>query len=532
MPHNVSPAFQAAAIAPVNDVASDVLIGWQKQVDASATFFELGISDLDGGDFLKGSGDDVTFFDRYRYESEIDNVESWEVTRTSSLYPYGVFMSQADVTLDNTSKRYLPGYDPDIGDFIKPRRPLMVYAGFDNEQVQQFVGFSDIPKNTIENRKTKLHAFDVMDYFDSVETDINYFQGEYWHDIVEALLIEQGFTASQYELDVSLQFPIGYMPTTGMSVGDIFRKGCEAEQGVMFADENGIIRFWNRLHFSLNRDTAKVMSYDTVTDIEYQDTPIINYVRVTALPRAVSALQKIWQNSSSIKIPASSSEIVSVKFEDEFGSMPVTTAHSPVFINLQDDTHKSYYNTNTESDGTGDVASSNITMSDFNLVGDVAFIEFTNSSGSDMYITDLQIYGTPAKVTSPVEEEYKDQQSIDDYGINPHNNGEVIIINNDWVQDQGTAFAHAFNLVTEYADGNQQLLVKPFADPSLKFGDVVEIMVDDVDDEPHTAVVLGTKLKSSIGDTLSQELIVDIRNLVSYFTLDVSQLDGTDVLAA
>jgi hypothetical protein len=532
MAHDVSLDFIAAAEASVNDVSFDMLVSWLKNYDDTATFFELDVSTLDGPDFLKGPGDDVTFFDRYDYESEKDNVLSWDISRKTSLFPYGMFMAQSNVVLDNTSKKYLPGYDPVIGDYIKPRRPIRIYAGFDGENVQQFGGFSDIPKNTLGARTTTLNAVDVMDYFDTAETAIGYFEDEYWHDIVEALLLEQGFTADQFNLEQSTQPKIGFMPTSGMTLAEIFRKGCEAEQGTMFCDELGIIQLWNRFHYQYSGSPVKSMSYDNVIDVDYVDTPIINNVKVTALPRAVSALQKIWQSSSSTEVPANGSVIVSIQFKDDFGNLPVTAAHTPVFISDQDDDNKSYYNCNTESNGSGAVNDTEISVTDFSLVGDVAFVEFTNTDSIPMFITDLQIYGTPAKVTSEIVQEYRNQQSIDDYGMNPGNNGKVIEIKNDWIQNRGTAYAIAFTMVEEYKEGNQQLLVKPFADPSIMYGDPVEMTIDEVDDDPRSCIVVGTKLKSGLSKLLEQELTLDQRNLYNYFTLDSSDLDGGDVLAA
>lgn len=533
MAHDVSSAFTDAVEASVNDVSFDVLFGWDKSYDDSATFFELDVSTLDGPDFLQGGGDDVTFFDKYAYQTERDNVMSWEVSRQTSLYPFGMFQAQANITLDNTSKRYLPGFDPDIGGHIKNRRPVRIYAGFEGEIVQQFGGFTDIPKNTLVDRKTTMSASDVMDYFENHESELGYFQNEYWHDIVEALLLEQGFTADQFNIEESTQQPIGYMPITGMSLAEIFRKGCEAEMSTLFCDENGIIQHWNRFHYQNPGSAVKELNYDNSKDMEWKDTPIINHVKVLALPRAVAALQKVWQNDNSIEVPAGETVTVAINFKDDFGALPVTSAHTPVFITDQDDDNKSYYNTNEDSSGGGAVGSSNIDLISFNLVGDTAFIEFENTSGSTkMFITDLAIYGTPAKVTAPVEEEYKDQTSIDDNGINPGNNGKVIEITNDWIQNRGTAFGIAFTLVEEYKDGNQQVIVKPFADPSLMWGDVVDLTIEEVDEDPVFAIIVGTKLSSNLQNILQQEVLVDMRVIKEYFTLDVSELDGTHVLAA
>lgn len=532
MAHDVTPGFTAASEASVNDVDYDVLVGWEKDYVPSATFFELDVSTLDGPDFLKGGGDDVTFFDKYVYETEKDNVISWEVSRQTSMYPYGMFQAQANIELDNTSKRYLPGFDPVIGDYIKSRRPVRIYAGFEGEIVQQFGGFSDIPKSTLIERRTTMSAADVMDYFETHESDIGYFENESWDEVVEALLLEQGFTSDQFDLEPSTQQPIGYMPISGMTLAEIFRKGCEAEMATIFCDETGIIRLWNRFHFQTAPAAAKAISYDISKDMEWKDTPIINHVKVLALPRAVAALQKVWQNDSSIEVGIGETVTVSISFKDDFGSLPVTEAHTPVFITDQDNDNKSYYNTNEDSSGQGNVSSSNIDLVSFSLVGDTAFVEFENIGAVKMFITDLAIYGTPAKVTAPVEEEYRDQTSIDDSGVNPGNNGKIIEITNDWIQNRGTAYGLAFTMVEEYKEGAQQIIVKPFPDPSLMWGDVVDLTIDDISGDPEFSIIVGSRLSSNLQNVMDQELLLDKRIVKPYFTLDVSELDGTDVLAA
>lgn len=519
MAHDVSAAFTTASEASVNDVAYDVLVGWLKQYNSAATFFQIDHSHLDGTDFLKGYGDDVTFFDKYEYNSEAANVISWDISRKTNLYPYGVFIAQANVVLDNTSKKYLPGYDATIGAYIKPSRPLRIYAGFDKEIVQQFGGFTDIPSNTLVQRQTSLTAMDVMNYFETTEAITNYFEGMLWNEIVEALLIEQGFSSAQYNLEPSTQPAIGYLSTSGVTLADIFRKGCEAEQATMFCDEMGIIQLWNRFHYQDVSTLAKSLTYDTVNDVDYVDTPIINYVRVLAKPRSVRALQPVWQSDWAIQVAPGATVTVPINFVDDDGPMPVTAVLDPIFV------------ASDKSDGSG-TPSVDVIMSDFRLIGDTAFIDFENTGDDNMYVTSIQIQGTPAKVTGKIIVEYKDQTSINANGINPSDNGKVIEITNDWIQNHGTARALAYTMVDEYKDANQQLLVKPFPDPSLMYGDLIEMTIDDVDVYPRTCFLVGTRLSSDLSAILYQELTLDERNIRSYFRIDVSELDGTDVLAA
>lgn len=534
MAHDTSAEFDAAAEASVNDVSSDVLIGWQKAFDAGAAFFELDVSDLDGGDYLRGSGDDVTFFDAYQYQEENDNVDSWSVTRVAGQIPYGLFYAQADIVLDNISKRYLPGFDPDIGDFIKSRRPIKIFSGLDGENLQQFVGFTGDPKTKILERKTRIHAFDGMDYFESVETDTDYYSEMTFDEILVDLLEEQGFSSDQFNIEASTQGDIGYFRTAGKKLGDIFREGAEAEQGIIFIDEDGIIQFWNRFHFSQNATIESALSYDNVKDYEYSETPIINHVITYSQPRAIAAAQSVYTSDNSVEIPAGETVTITLNFEDVYGQLPLIDSHTPVHFDDVDGSNKSFYQTNTASDGGGTQSEENITLDSYSLIETTAFVKFTNTSGSSMYITEIDIWGTPVKVTASYEREYKDEASIAEYGTNPDNDGVAIEYTNNLIQDDDTAYAYSLNMVAEYSDGSQQVKVTPFANPARKFGDAVTFYNDEVDgeDDPKKFVVIGTKISGGLDAVLEQELILDQRIFVKNFELDVSSLDGSHVIAA
>jgi len=530
----VSAGFTSAASAPVNDVSHGLLVSWLKTYNDTANFFTIGSSAIGGTDFIKGAGSDPTFFDKYDYVDETEYINSMGVSRDLGVLPYGLFMAQADVELDNTSKRFLPGFDATIGDYIKPKRPIKINAGFDGETVTQFVGYGDDPSQTLVGRNTKIHAYDAIDYLDNIVIRGHaLYVSQYWHDILEDLLVnEAGFSASQFEIEDSLQRQIGFLNPNGLSIGAIIRKACEAEQGIFFADETGKLKYWNRLHLNLNSTPVATFNYDNLQDIQFKTTPIINHVRVKALPRYVAAEQKIWQNSSAFEINPGQVRRIPIDFSDDYGALPVTTAITPVYIDDRTDVNKSFYATNDNAQGTGDTMEGYITVTDFDLVGDTAFIEFTNSSTSDViFITQLQIYGTPAKVLTEIDEEYYDQTSIDEYGVNPDNNGVVIEIVNDYIQDESTALALATNLVDEYSDPRQQFSIKPFANPALQFGDPLTLEIADTS-ESKTVFITGSVLQMSPGALMEQALTVDERILRSYFTIGTSAIGGPDAIPA
>lgn len=534
----VSPAFEAAADASVNDVTFGLLVAWDKIYDGAATFFKIGTSAIEGPDFLKGAGEDVTFFDKYNFQEETSNVNSFSVTRMSSVKPYGVFAAQADIELQNTSKRYLPGFDPDIGAFVnKNRRPVKLSAGFDGENVQQFVGFSDRPRTSIVGQRMTMHAFDVIDYFTNVETPVKAYEGYYFHEIIEDILLELGFSTSQFVLETSLQTAPGFVTMSGMTVAQVFKQICEAEQGVIFADEQGIIHFWNRQHYSgMGFDGASSeYDYTNLIDVEWSDTPIINWIIVNAKPRAIAAMQPVFQLANSVEIKAGQTATIPAAFEDDDGALPVTSVIDPVYVDDRDDINKSFYTTNESQDGTGAPGNAFITMTDISLVGDIAFVEFSNTAPYSVYITGMEIHGTPAKVTERISVESKDADSIEKYGINPEsNNGEPITINNDWIQDSATAQSLASSQVDLYADPEQQIAGTVFGDPSHQYGDVVTVKVDDIDVDPRWAVVVGSELKMDMNNILQQKLVFEYREALlfqQFFTINSSSIGGADAIA-
>lgn len=539
MSQPVSAAFEAAADASVNDVTYGFLVGWDKNYDALATFFKIGTSAIEGPDFLKGAGADVTFFDKYPFQDESDNVNDITVTRMSSVKSYGSFSAQATVVLDNISKKYLPGYDPDIGAYVnKTRRPIKIAAGFDGENVQQFVGFSDRPRGSLMGQNVTMHAFDVMQYFATVEPVTKSYEGYKFNEMIEDILLELGFSTAQFDIEESLQVAPGFIPLAGMTVMQVFNKICEAEQAVMFADEQGVIRFWNRLHYAgAAYDTvdAPLYDYDNMTDLEWTDTPIVNWMIVTAKPRAIAAMQPVWQAANTIELKPGETTTVPVSFEDQDGKLPVTSLMDPVYIDDRDDLNRSYYATNFNQDGTGLPGNSDVSMTSVSLLGDVAFLEFSNTSVYSIYITEMEIHGTPAKVTDRIAVEYKDEDSIENYGINPEsNNGEPIEIDNDWIQDSATAYSLAMEQVKLYGDPEQQVAGPIFADPSHQYGDVVQVRINDIEVDPRWAIVVGLELKMSMGEIISQRAVFEYRDKVInliYFTINQSSIGGLDAIA-
>lgn len=524
----VSSDFTAAAAAGINQPNFGVLMSWLKTFSSGTQFFQIGVSQIGGTHPIKSTNDNITLFDKYNYVLETPQVNNLTVERTISTIPIGTMSAQLDLELDNTTKRYLPDYDGTIGNYVtRPGRPVKVNSGFNLETIPQFTGYTGRPKITLGKRKWNVHAYDAMEYLNNFESSLAMQTNISVKALFALLLNEAGFSSSQYVLEDSVQNSLGFVAPSGWKTGELIQKLAEAEGGIFFFDEVGIAHFWNRLHFDLNSTVIGTLNYSNLMDLQFKDTPIINHVRVTAKPRAVTANQLIYRLAQPVLIQPGQVLRYPFAFKDDDGDLPATTIDTPVYVDLQ---VTSFYRTNELQDGSGNPSNGLITMTDFDTWGTGGEIEFTNSSTNQpMYITDLQLYGTPAKVVTTIVQEYFDQASIDEYGLNPDNSGQVMEVTNDYIQDSTTAYVYAFNIVNQFSFETKQLTGVPFANPAWQFGDVFNVTVADTA-QTYKMVMLGSKLNMDRTTALSQTMTLEQRIFRNYFQISVSQIGGLDAI--
>ena len=530
----VSSQFSDAFAAMVTSPQPMCMVSWKKTINDDVDFFTLDSSHLDGGDILQGTGDVITLFDKYDYQDETQYVQNFSVSRKISNRPWGVIMAQATITLNNTTKRFYPGFDPDIGDYTAlPGRPVKLGIGVGGEFMKVFTGYTDRPDHQLVKRLSVINAFDAMTYLSTVKSTLPAFVDTSMSDIVEQLLIEQGFGADQYNLEPSLQLPIGYlMPTTYSAVTDIFNDLCTAEGYLLFVDENGIIQGWNRLHLLGDRSPVAAFTYSTLEDISWSSSSVINSADVVAKPFKPAAFNKLWelaQASDTTLVPPGASIDIIANFQDDNGAFPAISVDEPVYVDSN--AGSSTYSTNLASDGSADAMNSYITLSSVYNFGNSYRMTFTNShTSSPIYITNIQLFGQPAKVTAIQSQVQQDTDSIEKYGINPDNNGVTYELDNNLIQDTAAANTMAWLLVNLYSTPHDMLNLSNFIVPQIQLGDPVQTTIEDTGEVIYGAV-MGIDITFGVSFALSQKLYVQEMSQHTYFRLDISHLDGSDGLA-
>ncbi len=527
----VSTAFQDAETSSGATFYIGAQVAWQETLNSSYNFFTIGTSTIGGPDFIPGTQVYPSMMDKYQYTDESAYMLGYMVTWNLGQYPYGVITSNATLTLDNTTMRYTPNYDPTIGAYVGlSGRPVKLSFGFDGaESIGLFAGYTTGPSQAIADRSITQNMYDAMNYFnDYISTTTPVQINQTADQIIIAVLQEMGLTPDQYIVEQSTQLPIGYYAPYGQNVGqEILYNICEAEQGIAFFDQNGVFHFWNREHIANITSPSWTFDYNSIIDVQTEQTPVINSVEVTGQPRAVQAKQLVWQLTSAVQVSANGTYTLQVDFTDNYGDMPVTALDTPTY--QPNGTTDSYYQTNLNSDGSG-TDPGTVTVSSVTLSGTSASIVFANSYAQPVWVTTLLLYGTPAKVTYVIDESYTNPASITANGLNPANNGTVLQINHNLIQSPSTALSDAYMLVNDYATPNVRVIANVFEVPQLQLGDMVTLTFNDSNTSANYTVV-GNTMQLTPQSGFSMELELEVKQLVHYFQINVSTIGGTDQIA-
>lgn len=528
---SVSSDFIDATMSAIKRPEPMCLISWQKNISTNNKFFTLDQSTLDGNDKLQGSGGTVTFFDKYDYVNETPYVKNYRITKKVSNKPWGVIMASAEIELNNTTKRFLPNFSADIQDNSdKPNRPIKLGIGFNGEFIKLFTGYTSRPEHQIVKRVTKIQAYDALHYLSTVKSELPAMTDVLAHEVIEALLTEQGFPVDGYDLEPSLQTPISYIMLNGKVVTDIFEEICQSEGYLLHVDEDGVVIGWNRSHFFGSSSPVWEFNYSNINEITWSSSSVINSAEVVAKPLKQVPYAKIWESDdepSDRLIPAGQSKDIFAQFRDELGSFPAISVDIPEYLSIAT---SSFYSTNHNKDGSGASGSSDIALSSVYNFGDTYRMTFTNSGSTDIYITKIALWGDSARVTSIKSDEQRVDSSIEKYGINPDNDGKVFTIENQLVQDSVSANSLARMLVLNNSNPRSQLDIKNFCVPQIQLGDYVNVNISDTS-ETKLCSILGTDIFIGVDGNLKQTISLEERTDHTYFTLDQSALDGSDVLS-
>lgn len=525
---SVSDAFSVEATDSVRKIAQSVQVAWKKDFRPSISFFTIGSSSIGGNDLIPGPAGVQSAWNKYVYNDESSRVVHASYERGLNLPMGGLTKALANVRLDNTSGRYTPQYaggNSELFTAILPRRPIIINAGFNYDGVDntlpQFVGVTDKQvRLDTRNRTADLSAVDFIGFLQNQYVDKTaMFTSDRSDVVIENLLSQAGLSTAQYELDTGINIIKFGLFETGTRFADIIDKIVKAEYGHFYQDEEGVLRFENRQHWSTypHYNVQRIITTAQVINaVLPRADHIINVVEVKGSPREVQDVQIIWQatgyaGAGVTTLPVGDTEVWA-NYNDPIFSID-TPQRNGVFGQT------SYFVANTESDGSGTDVTSQVSLKSIDNFAQASKMVFTNSSGAEVYLTTLDIWGRPARKTGDVYYKGKVGASITAFEEQP------LVIENEYIQDASWAASYAELVLQDFAtpENLQELTIR--AMPELQLGDLISWQ-----GRQWRIYDISTQIEPSVG--FIQDIKMLQRTVLSYFQIGISVIGGDDRIAA
>ena len=334
-------------------------------------------------------------------------------------------------------------------------------------------------------------------------------------DEVLAAIVEQfGLTSSQYNFEPGANTIPFVFFDIGQDAGEAIKKLVQAEGGRFWLDELGILRFQARGSFS--NELAMTFDEYAIVDVRpSDDSQMVNHIKIQADIREVQEYQVVYTKNAT---GTNETNLwgVSKDFPNTISCSLQDPCYDVVNPTIGRSSSVSWFTVKDEND---DEVTSGVTATS-QLTSNALIITFTNTNNFDVYIDELQLYGEPAKVINVLNYEAYDDTSVEEYGDHL-----LEISDNQFFQSDEQADLYARYMLYERAYYNPVLDVDVKGDFSLMLGDIIELQGEFA----GTYIVDGINWQYGAG-YLATTLKVHQYNAPEYFTLDSSQLDGTDVL--
>ena len=412
-----------------------------------------------------------------------------------------------------------------------PNRPVKIQVGIDGESINVFTGYTSRPEISITNSTFKVTAYDAMSYLSTVTSDLTAIVSQPLDVIIEALLLEAGFTSDQFVLEAGVQLKIDYVSPKGRNVANLLDELCAAEQYLLFADGDGIIHGWNANHYEVrNGSEVWQTDFDNATELGWGSTSVLNDVKVKATPYRIVPTSKFFATSDPTEdylVPSDGTMTLWLDLVDADGNkIYAIDFDEPV----ENSNVGSNFTTNTDMDGSGPDTSGIVEVIECLNFGDSVKITFDNPSGLDIYVTSVALVGTSAQKKEFVGIEAYDAESIEDYGVNPdESEGEIYNMESNFIQNEDFATTIATRVVELYAQPQNKIETSIFFAPQLEIGDQIKVVVGRFGTK--NTLLFGMDLSGDSEGSFKQKIYLEERPNITYFHLDSSKLNGPDVLA-
>lgn len=522
-------SFNQLASGPVRPLDWRVAISFTKARNSEISWFTLNQSMLGGPDLLAEDTDSpIQDWDAYDYQDVTERLIDMNISRSIE-FPYNVQSAIADWSLDNHDG-YLSiegaGGSSPLSEYIIPKRPTRLYLGFKTAGVlPQFVGLTQgVPSyDGLRNERVSFTAMDFLSEIGDMKlTNMVMMRDVRTDEVLAEIFRQVGLRDSMFSLaEGSNVIPFVYFES-GKSAGNALRELIQAENGALWLDEKGIIRFQPRAK-DMGTPPVLILNEDNIVDIHPSRTDnIINSITITAEIRRIAALQPVFTTDNSYgyqsaaaddhyRVPANGTAEFWLNFDD-----PVWTVNNLVLDGPQTNSNFTAVNLN------GEEVTDNITV-EGTLFATSYKLTVVNANAHPISLYSIQLWGQPAKMMGdqPIEYQAQDEDSVRKYGTM-----EMQVTDNKCFGSVENARQYAEDVLREYSEYSNVLELEVKGTPALQLQDYVTVNYPGY--RGHY-IVKGITHKLSDAK-LETSLTLRKASVDMPFTLDASLLDGPDLL--
>ena len=526
----VSDQFHELAAGSVRPLDYEVGISWTKERNEDVSWFTLNQSIVNGPDLLSDSSNNpVQLWDVYDYQKMRDRIVKLNVER-SVQFPYNIQCAICDIELNNYDGYF--SYDntkSPLSQYILPARPLRAYLGFKSTGLTPvFVGLTQsIPRYNGQNNTTA--SITAMDFLATIGDmslqNMVMMRNARTDEVIAEILVQFGLKPYMFNLDRGINtIPFVYFES-GKNAGNALKELVQAENGAMWIDEQGIIRFTPRTSV-IGQDSVMTLNPSSIISITpSQTTGIVNKVYIEADVREVNNNQQIFSADNSngysssaeddpYRLQANGTTTVWLNFDD-----PIWVGNPNPVLNGSSDSSSF-----TAVDLSGQNVNNGVSASGVFFATSLK-LTFNNTNNFPVSINYLQIWGQPAKVIggSPtIKYTAQDDESIEAFGLH-----ELSITDNNCFGNQQNIDAFATDVLTKYSGYSPTIELEVKGDPSLQLQDIVTL-----EDTDYNGTWLIKGISHNLSNSkLATKLTAVRHTVVQPFTLNRSTLNGPDVLS-
>lgn len=351
-----------------------------------------------------------------------------------------------------------------IGDLILPKKSVKVDVGFSDNNVRKFAGSIKKIKPNIKDDSVEIYCYDWVNVLKDKQIFQTYYQNLRTDQLIAALAGTGGIDYSKMKLDIG-KLTVEFAWFQDASAWTYINQIAEAEGGIVFFDEEGVLNFYNRTHFDTYPNPVYGFTFDSnIIDLSFDidKNSVKNRIEVKANPKKLLVNKLIYSIPEAQSISAGETYEMWGRYNYSVGvNVPALNVSIPVI--------GSGIMANSLANGTGTNQNSNIIVTSSSVFQESIKVNIKNNSASPIYITKFDVYGDPIVIKSRIEIVREDVNSKLLYDT------QLLAIENDLMDDNDYAITLAEKKLSEMKNPLDNISIDCVGAPFLRVGDIVSV---------------------------------------------------------